>query len=115
MQISVLNERDYFLICLQINDRRKMRIDACIRAVRNACSVDPVKALGAMKTYRGDLIKLKKKLENREAFAFSRYGEGELRILMVSSRNAPNSSMTLRTPQTYFPRRDCLTLSDIKA
>jgi len=37
-----------------------------------------------MKDYLGDLLKLRAKLQSREAFALSRYGDGELRVLKGS-------------------------------
>ena len=34
-----------------------------------------------MKNFRGDFVKLKTKLENKDHFAFSRYSDGEMYIL----------------------------------
>jgi hypothetical protein len=50
------------------------------------------------------LIKLKKKLENREAFAFSRYGEGDLRILMGKLKKCPEFKYDPQDPTDLFPK-----------
>ena len=57
-----------------------------------------------MRTYRGDLIEFKKKLENREAFAFSRYGEGEMRILMGKLKRCPEFKYGPQDSTDLFPK-----------
>lgn len=59
-----------------------------------------------MKTYRGDLINLHKKLKRREPFAFSRFGDGELRILMGQLNRYPEFRYDPVDPEyTFFRER----------
>jgi hypothetical protein len=68
----------------------------------------PERTPATMKTYRGDLIKFKKKLENREPFAFSRYGDGELRILMGALKKHQEFKYDPEDPADLLPRERLL-------
>jgi len=61
-----------------------------------------------MKTYRGDLINLYEKLKRREPFAFSRFGDGELRILMGQINRYPEFRYDPVDPDYAFLRERLL-------
>ena len=61
-----------------------------------------------MKTYRGDLIKFQNKLKRREPFAFSRYGDGELGILMGRLNRYPEFKYNPEDPTDSIVRERLL-------
>jgi len=61
-----------------------------------------------MKDFRGDLIQIEDRLKNREPFAFSRFGEGELRILSGELRRYPEFRFDPADPGYVFLRERLL-------
>jgi hypothetical protein len=61
-----------------------------------------------MKTYRGDLIAFQNQLKNRQPFAFSRFGDGELRILMGQLNHYPEFRYDPSDPAYAFLRERLL-------
>lgn len=61
-----------------------------------------------MKDFRGDLIAMQAMLKEQHPFSFSRFGDGELRILTGERRNYPEFSFDPREPGYAFLRERLL-------
>ena len=57
-----------------------------------------------MRDFRGDLISMQTKLNDRQPFAFSRFGDGELRILIGELRRYPEFQFDPADPGYVFLR-----------
>jgi hypothetical protein len=60
------------------------------------------------KSFRGDLVEMRERLKERKPFAFSRFGEGELRILTGELRRYPEFCFNPSDPAYVFLRERLL-------